>query len=309
MSQIHTPILLKESIEYLNLKEGDIVVDATVNRGGHSIEIAKKIGERGILICIDLDNKALSEAKIFLEKNLKDNNFISPKIFYINDNFRNIKSILENLNIKNINALFADLGVSSQEIDISGRGFTFQKNEPLLMTLKDNVDEDTLTAEKILNNWSEESLADIIYYYSDEKYGKRIARNIVLERENKEIKTTFDLVEIISKSVPEFYKKGKIHFATKTFQAIRIAVNDELRAEEELLKSLSEILNNKSRASFLTFHSGEDRVLKRIIKENKDKLKLLKINKNKDFLEPSIEEIKRNPRSRSSKLRVIEKIN
>lgn len=305
MSQIHIPILLKESIESLNIKEGHIVVDATVNRGGHSIEIAKKIGKSGVLICIDLDSNALNEAKIFLEKNLKKN---LPKIFYINDNFRNIKETLKNLKIKNIDALFADLGVSSEEIDISGRGFTFQKDEPLLMTLKDKLKKDDITAEKILNNWEEENIADIIYYYGDEKYARKIAKNICKEREEKKIKTTFDLVEIISKSVPEFYKRKKIHFATKTFQAIRIAVNDELRGEEELLKSLPEILNIRSRASFLTFHSGEDRILKRIVKENKERLRLLKINNNKDFLTPSREEIKKNPRSRSCKLRVIEKI-
>lgn len=303
---MHIPILLKESIESLNLKVGDIAVDATTNRGGHSLEIASKIGKTGTLICIDLDNEALREAKIFLEKSLGNN---SPKIFYINDNFRNIKSILKSLNIKNVDAIFADLGVSSQEIDISGRGFTFQKDEPLLMTLKDNLEENDLTAFKILNSWDEENIADIIYYYSDERYARRIAKNICEERKVKVIKTTFDLVEIISKSIPSAYKYGKIHFATKTFQAIRIAVNDELRAEEELLKSLPNILNINSRASFLTFHSGEDRILKKVVRENKESLKLIKINKNKDFLEPSKEEIKNNIRSRSAKLRVIEKIN
>lgn len=303
---MHIPILLKESIESLNLKAGDIAVDATTNRGGHSLEIAKKIGKSGTLICIDLDNEALNEAKIFLEENLKNN---SPKIFYINDNFRNIKNILESLNIKKIDGLFADLGVSSQEIDISGRGFTFQKDEPLLMTLKDKVNDNDLTAKKILNSWDEENLADIIYYYGDERYARRIAKNICEERKVKEVNTTFDLVEIISKSVPNNYKYGKIHFATRTFQAIRIAVNDELRAEEELLKALPTILNINNRGGFLTFHSGEDRILKKAVKENKESLKLIKINKNKDFLEPSKEEIKNNARSRSAKLRIIEKIN
>lgn len=301
----HIPILLKESVTNLDLKVGDIVVDATTNRGGHSLEIAKIVGQKGTLICLDLDNQALKEAKIFLEKELGQN---IPKIFYINDNFRNLKNILESLEIKKIDGLMADLGVSSQEIDISGRGFTFQKDEPLLMTIKDKVDGNDLTAEKILNNWSEETLSDIIYYYGDERYAKRIAKQIVEARKLKEIKTTFDLIEIISNSVPANYKNGKIHFATKTFQAIRIAVNDELRAEEELLKSLPIILKEKGRASILTFHSGEDRVLKRVVKENKTTLKLLKINKSKDFLEPSREEINNNPRSRSAKLRVIQKI-
>ena len=306
---MHIPILLHETVDNLNLKLGDIVVDATTNRGGHSIELSKKIGKNGTLICIDLDSKALSEAKEFLEKELKDN---SPKIFYINDNFKNIENILKNLNIKNIDGLLADLGVSSQEIDESGRGFTFQKDEPLYMTLNDNPNKEDLTAEKIVNNWDEENIADIIYYYGDERYAKSIAREICIARDikrgGKEIKTTFDLVNAIEKGVSEKYKYQKIHFATKTFQAIRITVNDELESELKLLSSLSKILNTNSRASFLTFHSGEDRVLKNIIKENKDSLKLVKFDNKKVFIEPSKMEIKSNPRSRSAKLRVIEKI-
>lgn len=292
-------------MDNLNLNIGDIVVDATTNRGGHSIELAKKIGKSGTLVCIDLDSKALEEAKSFLENNLKDN---TPNIFYINDNFRNIEKILKDLNIKNIDGILADLGVSSQEIDESARGFTFQKNEPLYMTLKNNIDKDDLTAEKILNNWDEENLADVIYYYGDEKYAKRIAKNICEYRKSKNIKNTFDLVDIISKSVPQNYKNGKIHFATKTFQAIRITVNDELGAEKDLVNSLPIILKKDKKASFLTFHSGEDRILKNTVKENKETLKLIKFENKKDFLEPSRDEIKSNPRSRSAKLRLIEKI-
>ncbi len=302
---MHISVLLKESIEFLNLKEGDIVVDSTVNRGGHSLEIAKIIREKGILICIDLDSEALKEAKAFLEENISKENL--PKIFYINDNFRNLRKILEDLNIKKVDGVLADLGISSHELEISGRGFTFQKDEPLLMTLKDEIKEEDLTAEKIINNWSEESLADIIYYYGDEKYAKRIARNILSERLKKDIKSTFQLVEIISKSVPEAYKNKKIHFATKTFQALRIAVNDELRALEELINSLPFLLNSKKRASFITFHSGEDRVFKNTLKSLKEELVLFKFSNNKKFLEPTLEEIRQNPRSRSAKLRIIEK--
>ncbi len=146
----HIPILLAETIANLNLESNDIVVDCTTNRGGHALEIAKIIGPSGILICLDLDNQALNEAKINLEKNISKDKL--PKIYFINDNFRNIIKILENLKIKEIDGLLADLGVSSQEIDISGRGFTFRKDEPLLMTLKDKLNNDDLTAEKILNN-------------------------------------------------------------------------------------------------------------------------------------------------------------
>lgn len=301
---MHIPILLKESIDSLNLKEGDVVVDCTTNRGGHSLEISKRIGKNGNLICLDLDGQALKEAQVFLKSELKDN---SPNIFFVNENFRNIKKVLKDLKFEKIDGLMADLGVSSQEIDESGRGFTFQKNEPLYMTLQDKISEDTLTAEKIVNTWDEENLADIIYYYGDERFAKRIAKNICLERKNKEIKSTFDLVEIIKKSVPEKYKHQKIHFATKTFQALRITVNDELRAEEELVQALPEILKENKRASFLTFHSGEDRVLKKSVNLLKDELRFIKFDNKKNFLEPERKEIFENPRSRSAKLRVVEK--
>lgn len=303
---MHIPVLLKETIDVLNLKKGDIVVDATTNRGGHSLELAKKIGKTGTLICFDLDSKALREAKKNLETKIKEK--VRPKIFYKNENFRNIIQILKDLKIKKIDGLVADLGVSSEEIDISRRGFTFQKDEPLLMTLKDKMEKCDLTAKKIVNTWEEKNLVDIIYYYGDEKYAHQIAKKICEEREKKEIKTTFDLIEIISNSLPKNSKKGKIHFATKTFQALRIAVNDELRAEEELINSLPEILNFNRRASFITFHSGEDRTLKRSVKELKTDLKLVKFENKKDFLEPGREEVRKNPRSRSAKLRVIEKI-
>ena len=301
---MHIPILLKESIDSLNLKEGDVVVDCTTNRGGHSLEISKRIGKNGNLICLDLDGQALKEAQVFLKSELKDN---SPNIFFVNENFRNIKKVLKDLKFEKIDGLMADLGVSSQEIDESGRGFTFQKNEPLYMTLQDKISEDALTAEKIVNTWDEENIADIIYYYGDERFAKRIAKNICLERKNREIKSTFDLVEIIKKSVPEKYKHQKIHFATKTFQALRITVNDELRAEEELVQALPEILKENKRASFLTFHSGEDRVLKKSVNLLKDELRFIKFDNKKNFLEPEKKEIFENPRSRSAKLRVVEK--
>jgi len=303
---MHIPVLLNESIDSLNLKEKNIVVDATVNRAGHSLSIAKKIGKGGTLICIDLDKDALYDAGKFLNKNLiaKD----KPKIFFINNNFRNLEKILEDLKIKKIDGLVADLGVSSQEIDNSGRGFSFQRDEPLFMTLKNPIVKGDLTAEYIVNNWQEETLADIIYYYSDERYAKRIARNIIEARRGREIKTTFQLVDIISKSVPVNYKHSKTHFATKTFQAIRIATNDEIGAEGDLLLALEKVLKEKSKASVITFHSGEDRVLKKFIKENKETLKLVKFENKKDFLEPSREEIRSNVRSRSAKLRVIEKL-
>jgi len=326
---MHKSVLLQESVEALNLKEGQVVVDGTTNRAGHAVLLAQKIGNNGKLICVDLDAEALAEAKIVLQKNLKSE--IKPQIFFVQDNFRNLQKILQNLKIKNVNAVLVDLGVSSQEIDESGRGFSFQKNEPLLMTFAFPITAENLTAKEIVNEWSEENLADIIYYYGDEKYSKRIANNICAARKLKKIETTFDLVEIIANSVPAFYKKARLHFATKTFQALRIAVNDELKAEEDLLNSLSEILQDNGRASVITFHSGEDRIVKKFIKESKleqqleqatesnlepkNNFKLIKFNKNRieskfgqDFLQPNNLEIKNNSRARSAKLRVIEKV-
>ena len=294
----------------MNLKAGDLVVDCTTNRGGHSLEIAKKIGSGGSLVCLDLDSSALAEAKVFLQENLSAS--FQPKMFFFNRNFREIKNILaelpQDLNSRKVDALIADLGVSSEELEKSGRGFTFQKEEPLLMTFSDKLTENNLTAWEIVNTWEEKNLADLISCYGDEKYSHRIARKICEARKEKEIKTTFDLLKIVKSAVPAFYQRRRIHFATKTFQALRMTVNDELSAERELLESLKDILRTNGRAVFITFHSGEDRVLKRFVKENKNNFKLIKFKRGKDFLEPSRLERKNNLRARSAKLRVIEKI-
>ena len=296
-SRIHYPVMLNESISAMNLKPGQTVVDCTVNRGGHSIEIARIIGKSGTLVCFDLDNAALDEAK----QNLEILGSESPKIYFINSNFRNIEDELNKIGIGKVDAVIADLGVSSEEIDISGRGFTFQKDEPLLMTLKNPITEDDITAEHIVNNWSEETISSILYAYADENYRGRIARNICEARRDNPITTTQQLVEVIRKAVPISYTKGKTHFATRTFQALRMAVNDEMRAVEDLIKSLPNVLvSSESRASVITFHSTEDRIVKIAVKENEN-LEFV----NKKVIEPSENEIKENIRSRSAKLRVI----
>ncbi len=292
---IHIPIMLRECIEALDIKPDGIYVDATTNRGGHAIAIAKKLNKNGRLICIDLDAKALAEAKERMDE-------IVCKIDFINDNYSNLEKILAILNIEKVDGILADLGISSEELDISGRGFSFQRDEPLYMTFKDQVDidDDTLTAEYIVNNWGEETIAAILWGYADEMYRGRIARAICEARKVKSIHTTGELVKIIQDIVPKFYKNKKgSHFATRTFQALRMAVNDELGGIKNLIASAKKVLKIESRMAIITFHSTEDRIVKIAIKEQGFNFI------NKKPIVPSDSEQKENNRSRSAKLRII----
>lgn len=296
---MHIPVLLQESLEGLSLQEGGIYVDCTTNRGGHSIEIAKKIGEAGTLICIDLDQEALAEARTNMEKLKK-----VPKIHFICSNYRFLPQILSDLKIEHVDGILADLGVSSQELDDSGRGFSFTKDEPLLMTFTAKPEEDVTTAYDIVNFWSESTIADILYGFADERYARRIARKIVENREATPVETTFQLVEIIKSAVPVLYQHKKAHFATRTFQALRMAVNDELGGIGDLVNALPDVLASKGRACLISFHSTEDRVVKNGLRTHIDTLKPI----TKKPIIPSEEEIKNNVRSRSAQLRIVERI-
>ncbi|MEK7066178.1 MAG: 16S rRNA (cytosine(1402)-N(4))-methyltransferase RsmH, partial [Patescibacteria group bacterium] len=218
----HIPVLLNEAVEGLNVHSGDTILDGTFGGGGHSSLICEKIGKAGRLIAIDAD----SEAKERAEKKSWNCNFE-----FVTDNFRNLDELLKAKGIEKIDGALFDLGLSSFQLDDSGRGFTFQKDEPLKMTF--HTKEGGLTAEEIINDWDENNLADIIYGYGGEQFSRRIAKGIVEAREEKPIKMTFELVRIIESAVPNFYKLRKIHCTTKTFQAIRIAVNDEMGAVRE----------------------------------------------------------------------------
>ena len=297
----HIPVLMQESLELLDLHVGETVVDCNVNRAGHSMEFAKILGSSGTLVGIDLDVEALSEAQVVLSSLAEH-----PRICLIHNNFRNLDQVFEDCSIEQADKIFFDLGLSSQELDVSGRGFTFQKDEPLLMTYESLVTEETLTAKDILNLWEEETLADIIYAYSDEKFARRIARGIVGIRKVRPFETTFDLVRAIETSVPEGYIKAKTHFATKTFQAIRIAVNDEMGALKEAMEKAIERLPSKGRMVIITFHSLEDRTVKLYFKELYQNKTVTILTKKP--IDPSRSEIKKNPRSRSAKVRAIEKI-
>lgn len=296
---MHIPVLLKESIVGLNVRPGGIYVDCTTNRGGHSVEIAKLIGKDGVLVCIDLDQVALEEAREVIEK--VDN---CPKVHFIQSNFRYLPSILKDLKISHADGVLADLGVSSQELDDSGRGFSFRFDEPLLMTFSSHPDEDITTAYDIVNCWSESTIADILYGFADERYSRRIAGAIIKKREGSPIKTTFELLDVIAGAVPALYRHRKTHFATKSFQALRMATNDELGSIGDLLESLPVILASNGRACIITFHSTEDRIVKHKLRSHEQTLRII----NKKAIMPENQEIKSNPRARSAQLRIVERI-
>jgi 16S rRNA (cytosine1402-N4)-methyltransferase len=313
---IHKPVLLEELIEGLNLKKGDVVVDATLGGGGHSLEILRKILPDGKLIAIDQDELAIQNFK----KKLGDLD-IKPKtenLELILRNFSELKNILASLKIYSVNAIVADLGISSDQLEESNRGFSFQKNGSLDMRMDQKSQ---LTACDVVNNYSEINLRKILAEFGEEKYAARIAKSITAQRKIKPIENTEELIEAIGKAVPESYKHKKIHFATKTFQAFRIEVNKELENLEKFLSQAVEVLKKRGRLGIISFHSGEDRLVKKIFRENargcicppefpvcrcgeKPKVKLI----TKRPITPSLNEIEDNPRSRSAKLRIIEKI-
>jgi 16S rRNA (cytosine1402-N4)-methyltransferase len=288
MESIHKTVLLNETIDGLNLKVDSVVLDCTFGGGGHSLEILKRFLKAKII--------ALDQDKSVWKKN-------DARISFHNENFSNLDKVLKG---EKVDGIIFDLGLSSDQLENSGRGFSFMKNEPLLMTMKENPGPEDLTAFDIVNIWNEKSLADIIYGYGEERYSRRIAKGIVEGRKKKKIETTFDLVKIISESVPATYRRGRLHPATKTFQALRIAVNDELRVLKDGLEKGFCKLKVGGRMVVISFHSLEDRIVKRFYKELEKDGKSKLINKKPILVND--EELKNNPRSRSAKLRVLEKI-
>lgn len=297
MTTSHKTVLLQETIDGLNIQKNDVVVDGTLGGGGHSEEIARRFGNLGItLIGIDMDEKAIERARARIEK-------ITPHALFFKNNFRNIDKVL---GTRKANRILLDIGLSSDQFEVSGRGFSFKKDEPLQMTFSHDPKEHVFTAWTIINEWEEESIADIIYGYSEEQFSRRIAKMIVKERETRSIDTTFELTHIIEAAVPFFYRKGKIHPATKTFQALRIAVNDELGALKDGIAKGFESLASGGRLAVISFHSLEDRIVKQFFKKMKEEGRGVLITKK--AVVPTKEETKENPRARSAKLRIIEKI-
>ncbi|KKS14472.1 MAG: Ribosomal RNA small subunit methyltransferase H [Parcubacteria group bacterium GW2011_GWB1_41_6] len=287
---MHKPVLLKEVMEALEPKPGETVLDATIDGGGHAIPIVKKIYPKGILVGIDQDVELLERLKS--EKN----------IILLNGNFRDLDKLFEKEKIKSINKALFDLGISSWHLESSGRGFSFQKNEPLDMRYSPESE----TAANLINKFSEKELTDILKKYGEERFAGSIVRKICETRKKNPIKTTFELIEIISQAVPDWYKRRRLHFATKTFQALRIAVNDELESLKEGMDKAWRFLEPGGRIAVISFHSLEDRIVKNFFRE-----KALagegRILTKKPIL-PSREELRVNPRARSAKLRAGEKI-
>ena len=296
-ADVHKSVLLQESITSLNLHDGSIVVDGTFGAGGHSTAIARIIGKTGTLISFDADKSVFSEEKVQELERLTT--FIS-----VVDNFRNVDEALKHLEIDG--ALF-DLGLSSTQLEVSGRGFSFQRDEHLQMTFKNDPDESEgdVTASVILNNWSEDSIATILKGFGEERFARSIAQGIVLQRAESLIESTKELVEIIEASTPKWYQRGRTHVATRTFQALRMAVNDELGAVAQGLTSAFAHIKSGGRLSVISFHSLEDRVVKHLFRNLIEKGEAIRVTKKPTI--PSDEELKENPRARSAKLRVIEK--
>lgn len=295
----HKSVLLKEVIENLDLKDNAIFLDLTLGSAGHSQAVCKLGLKNLTIVGIDKDIEAIERSAKFLET-------CNSRIILENVPNTELDKALTRNDIEKVDAALIDLGISSEQIDISGRGFTFQKDEPLLMSMKKIPSPNDLTAKYIVNNFSEESLADIIFGYGEERYARRIAKKIVEFRKRQEIKTTFDLVQIVKDSTPKSYQRGKIHPATKTFQALRIAVNDEFESLPITLNKAFDVLKTGGCLLVISFHSIEDRIVKRWMQEKEKNQKGKR--KNKKPIVPSEIEIKNNPRSRSSKLRVLIKI-
>ncbi len=292
----HIPVLMNEVIDGLDIKESDVIVDGTINGGGHSFEISKRLSDSGILIGIDLDNDALNLS----EKKLRDSN---AQVNLINNNFKNIDQIINDLGLESVDKILLDLGWSSNQFENKERGFSFMHDGPLLMTLSGDSDSVQFTAYDIVNDWSEDSLVDILEGYGEEKYARYIVKAILREREIQPISSTLQLSNIIAESVPLIYRNGKIHSATKTFQALRIAVNDELGSLKEVLEKGFNLLSSDGRMVIITFHSVEDRIVKNFFRDKK-KQGLAKLLTKKPQT-ASMDELLSNRRSRSAKLRVL----
>lgn len=279
----HIPVLLNEVLRELNPNTNDNFIDCTIGEGGHSKEILKKIAPNGLLLGIDRNNEQIKRAK----KNLYE---FGKRAILTRGKFSELKKIVSETKFPIPNGIIFDLGFSSAEL--TGHGLSFLKDE--VLDMRYDKDENIETARDIINNWPIKKITEILYEYSNERYAKRIVENIIKERRIKKINTTFELSNLIKKSYPRNWKRG-INPSTRVFQALRIAVNNEFEEIKQGLRTALEIVDEKGTVIVISFHSGEDRIVKNILKEY-GKVKLIRASK---------EEILKNKKSRSAKMRVL----
>lgn len=311
MSDYHRPVMLDESLEYLDPKPGETIVDCTLGGGGHSIEIVKRLMPNGRLIGIDQDVDAIEAASERLAE-------FSDNVTLRRGNFSEISEIIENLGLSSVDGVLMDLGVSSHQLEAGERGFSFKVDAPLDMRMDESQ---MVTAEELVNSLSERNLADLIFRYGEERWARRIAKFIVDRRSRQKIETTGELVDVIKAAVPSGARQEGLHPATRTFQALRIAVNRELEVLQEGVEAAIELLSSGGRIVVISYHSLEDRIVKNIFARDAGKCvcppgfpvcgcgsaKRVSILTKKPVV-PGKAEVADNPRARSAKLRAVEKI-
>ncbi|MGX7524742.1 16S rRNA (cytosine(1402)-N(4))-methyltransferase RsmH [Staphylococcus aureus] len=305
----HISVMLNETIDYLNVKENGVYIDCTLGGAGHALYLLNQLNDDGRLIAIDQDQTAIDNAKEVLKDHLH-------KVTFVHSNFRELTQILKALNIEKVDGIYYDLGVSSPQLDIPERGFSYHHDATLDMRM-DQTQE--LTAYEIVNNWSYEALVKIFYRYGEEKFSKQIARRIEAHREQQPITTTLELVDIIKEGIPAKARRKGGHPAKRVFQALRIAVNDELSAFEDSIEQAIELVKVDGRISVITFHSLEDRLCKQVFQEYEKgpevprglpvipeayTPKLKRVNRKP--ITATEEDLDDNNRARSAKLRVAE---
>ncbi|BBD90288.1 16S rRNA (cytosine1402-N4)-methyltransferase [Staphylococcus caprae] len=305
----HVSVMLNETIDYLNIKEDGVYVDCTLGGAGHALYLLNQLNDEGRLIAIDQDLTAIVNAKEVLKEHLH-------KVTFVHNNFRELTNILKELNIEKVDGIYYDLGVSSPQLDVPERGFSYHHDAKLDMRMDQTQ---SLSAYEVVNEWSYEALVKIFYRYGEEKFSKQIARRIEANREQQPIETTLQLVDIIKEGIPAKARRKGGHPAKRVFQAIRIAVNDELSAFEDSIEQAIENVKVNGRISVITFHSLEDRLCKQIFQEYEKgpevprglpiipeaySPKLKRVNRKP--ITATEEDLDENNRARSAKLRVAE---
>ena len=295
---VHIPVLLSEVIDGLSISPTDVVVDGTAGGGGYASRITETLSAKGMYIGIDLDSLALArtEAKIGKTK---------AKTALVLDNYRNLAAIAQSLGVTAIDKFVVDLGLSSDQLETSGRGFSFQREEPLGMTFTHLPGSDAVTAYDAINGWEEENLADVIYGFGEDPFSRRIAKRIVLARSERPIETSWELAELVKDAYRARLRNGKTLPATRTFQAIRMAVNDEMGSLQEGLQGAKGLLREKGRIAVVSFESVTDRMVKQTFQEWAREGAMEIITKRPIIAGEA--ETKQNPRARSAKLRIIAK--